>query len=102
MTPSLTLPPPTPADLRALQADLSRQAGRDLSAREMGELMGYQGRGIADRRWREYLAGRRMDAAAWTLLLLELGRHPTHQVALACPRTPQGGGATAPGEPPPL
>lgn len=76
----LLLPSPTPDDLRALQSDLSRQAGRDLSAREMGEWLGYHGRGIADRRWREYLAGRPVEAHRWTLAMLSIGRHPTHQL----------------------
>lgn len=80
---TLLLPTPSADDLRALQADLGRSEGRDLSAREMGELLGYQGRGVADKRWREYVAGRPLDAHRWTLTLLALGRHPTHSVSPA-------------------
>lgn len=78
---TLLLPNPSVDELRALQADLSRAAGHDLSAREMGELLGYQGRGVADKRWREYVSGRPLDAHRWTLLLLELGRHPAVTLA---------------------
>lgn len=78
---SLLLPTPSVDELRALQADLGRAAGHDLSAREMGELLGYQGRGVADKRWREYVAGRPLDAHRWTLLMLQLNRHPHHRLA---------------------
>lgn len=77
---TLLLPTPSVEELRALQADLGRAAGHDLSAREMGELLGYQGRGVADKRWREYVAGRPLDAHRWTLLMLQLNRHPDAKV----------------------
>lgn len=73
----ILLPAPTPDELRDLQADMSREASRELSAREMGEWLGYQGRGVADKRWREYLAGRPLDPLRYTLAMLASGRHPT-------------------------
>lgn len=77
---TLLLPSPSVDELRALQADLGRLAGHGMSSREMGELLGHQGRGVADKRWREYVGGRPLDAHRWTLLLLELGRHPAYTV----------------------
>lgn len=79
---SLVLPTPTPADLSDLQAQLSQAAGHDLSARDMGELLGYRGRGVADRRWRDFMAGTStVDPFRWTLLMLMLKRHPHHRLA---------------------
>lgn len=74
----LLLPAPTHADLADFRRVMSARAGHELSAREMGELLGYRGRGVADRRWREYCAGRHLDPHRWTLALLQHELHPTH------------------------
>lgn len=65
-------PQPTASDLIELKAELH------LSAARMADLFG-----LGDgRRWRELESGaRRMDAARWSLGLLALGRHPTHQAS---------------------
>jgi hypothetical protein len=67
----LTLPTPTPDELRAFRRT------RDWSARECAQFFGY-GDG---RRWREFEAGDRpIDPARWSLALLELGEHPTYRI----------------------
>lgn len=78
---NLLLPTPSPAELSRLQEELSQAAGHDLSARDMGELLGYRGRGVADRRWRDFVSGNgTVDPFRWTLLVLMLKRHPHHRL----------------------